>query len=283
MADPIVKRRRVHAANLTGAPTRFSVVGTQQVSDAVDDGHSDPAEDIYIGGGGGGGGTQRFRVKEIMADYLRCHTLSNRMVASAAVHAGGSGYVVGNWLTIVGGAGIPAILGVSSVGADGAVTAVTVISGGNYNANSEETGAYMDPPALATTLPSAAGSGATFDLTMAGGEGVLDVYVAKVPEMRHLTTMVWVDDVLTSYGTWIIASTDGHPPTETRIAHDESTTDTLTDQTEILLPTWQTEGTDALSEIWADQPIGGTGVFGPDGIPLVWLDQNRAARFWYRT
>ena len=53
MPDPLLKFRRVHITAPDGTKYRFYAPATKRAADATDDGHSDAAEDIYIGGGGG--------------------------------------------------------------------------------------------------------------------------------------------------------------------------------------------------------------------------------------
>lgn len=75
-------------------------------------------------------------------------------VSTAAVSAGGTGYGVGNVLTLVGGTGpTPATLTVSSVSA-GVITGVTVSNAGNYNTF----------PAEPVAVTGGAGTGATFTI-----------------------------------------------------------------------------------------------------------------------
>jgi len=72
------------------------------------------------------------------------------------VSAGGTGYAVGNTLSIVGGAGqITAELTVTTVSGGGAITAVIISNAGSYN----------EVPANPVAVISGAGSGATFDVT----------------------------------------------------------------------------------------------------------------------
>jgi hypothetical protein len=56
-----------------------------------------------------------------------------------------------------------------------------------------------------------------------------------------------------------------------------------TPQMEIVVPIWQT-GDTMDREIWADQPVGGTGVILDEGEEseqiLTWMDTNRDARRW---
>lgn len=78
-------------------------------------------------------------------------------VTAAAVAAGGTGYTVGDTLTVSGGTGGPsATLTVSTV-SSGAITAVTVASAG----------AYTTAPSNPASVTGGTGSGATFNLTTA--------------------------------------------------------------------------------------------------------------------
>lgn len=87
-------------------------------------------------------------------------------VSSAAVAAGGSGYAVGNTITLAGGA----VLTVSSV-SSGAVTGVTVSAPGSYAASPS------NPVSQAAT--SGSGTGATFNLTFAAGLTLTAMYTGS--------------------------------------------------------------------------------------------------------
>lgn len=82
---------------------------------------------------------------------------ANMRVTTIAVNAGGSGYSVGNVVTISGGTGQSAVYTVSTV-SSGAITAVTVVSAGLYTVLPTTTGA-------ASTVNPTGGTGATFNLT----------------------------------------------------------------------------------------------------------------------
>jgi hypothetical protein len=74
----------------------------------------------------------------------------------AGVFAGGTGYTAGNTLTVVGGLGqISTELTVSTVGAGGVITAVTVTNAGQYT----------EIPTNPVSVTGGSGSAATFDLT----------------------------------------------------------------------------------------------------------------------
>lgn len=88
-------------------------------------------------------------------------------VSAAAVAAGGSGYQVGDTITLTGGA----VLAVSSVNA-GAVTGVTVTTPGTYAA------APTNP--VAQTASSGGGTNATFNLTFATGLTLTAVYTGSL-------------------------------------------------------------------------------------------------------
>lgn len=89
------------------------------------------------------------------------YTFANQRIASAAVVAGGTGYKVGDLLTVSGGTGAAraALVRVATVAA-GAVTAVTVEDGGVYSA--------VPGSGAATTATSGSGSGCTLNPT--GGD-----------------------------------------------------------------------------------------------------------------
>jgi hypothetical protein len=94
-------------------------------------------------GGGGGGGA----------------TFSLAMNVQAAVVAnGGTGYAVGNSLSVVGGTGAAAVLTVSAV-SGGAITAVTIANAGSYTAL----------PTNPASVTGGSGTGATFNLTYSLG------------------------------------------------------------------------------------------------------------------
>jgi hypothetical protein len=84
-----------------------------------------------------------------------------QMVGTASVAAGGTGYAVGDTIALAKPNTVyePAVLKVSSVGAAGAVTGVTIVTPGRYLQTSLPTG----PVTQSST--SGAGSGATFSLT----------------------------------------------------------------------------------------------------------------------
>jgi hypothetical protein len=75
-------------------------------------------------------------------------------ITGATVVSGGTGYSVGNTLTVQGGTGTAATLTVSAV-SSGVITAVTVASGGSYSVL----------PTNPVSVTSSPGSGATFTLT----------------------------------------------------------------------------------------------------------------------
>jgi hypothetical protein len=61
-------------------------------------------------------------------------TVSSVSLTAATIAAGGTGYLVGDVVTIAGGTGTKATLTVTAVDGDGAVTAASVTSGGSYSA-----------------------------------------------------------------------------------------------------------------------------------------------------
>lgn len=85
--------------------------------------------------------------------------LENNSVSAAAVNNGGSGYVVGDILTVAGGTALVAAqIEVTSVAA-GVVDGVRIYNSGSYSA---------DPTTTANAVTGGSGSGATIDLTMSG-------------------------------------------------------------------------------------------------------------------
>lgn len=85
-------------------------------------------------------------------------------IRSATVNAGGSGYSVGNVLTVSGGTGGTFV--VTSVGASGAVTGVSKTAGGTGYSNSN---------AAATTVSPAGGTGCTLKTTVEFATGTITV------------------------------------------------------------------------------------------------------------
>ena len=91
-----------------------------------------------------------------------------RAVSAAAVSAGGSGYVVGEILTVVGGTGIAAQLTVATLsGSAVATVTVPVLTSGSYTTS---------PTNPVSTTSNLSGTGATFNLTIGGinlsGQGI---------------------------------------------------------------------------------------------------------------
>lgn len=87
-------------------------------------------------------------------------------VGTATVAAGGTGYVLGDVLTIPGGNGVPAQLTVTGVDGGGAVTVVAVTFAGNYS---------DFPVTSAVAATGGNGSGAKFNLTTSGFAGKVDM------------------------------------------------------------------------------------------------------------
>lgn len=87
---------------------------------------------------------------------------TNRHMATAAINAAGTGYVVGEVLTVTGGTFLStfqATVEVLTVGGSGDITSIRINTGGAYTVDPTLTG-------VATTA-SASGTGATLDITMA--------------------------------------------------------------------------------------------------------------------
>ena len=95
---------------------------------------------------------------QAMADMLH-NIVTGTSVQSVAINAAGTGYSVGDILTVAGGtATITAQLQVVTVGGGGAVTAVRIINSGLYTVNPTTTGNAV--------TDTGAGSGCTINLTM---------------------------------------------------------------------------------------------------------------------
>jgi hypothetical protein len=104
-------------------------------------------------------------------------------------------------------------------------------------------------------------------------EGTDDIWVAKMPDLRHSLTGQTIEKAIT-YGSYAIVQGRCY-----RIAHDVTEADP--DQPEMVVPIWIL-GTETYSgpdtEIFVQQPFGGTGVTGdgayggcPVGTPIHWL------------
>ncbi|MGH8462460.1 MAG: beta strand repeat-containing protein [Stenotrophobium sp.] len=101
-----------------------------------------PTSPAAVTGGNGSGATFSF-------------TQTN-VVATATVSTGGTGYVVGDVLTVSGGTGSSAAtLQVTSIGAGGTVSAITIVSGGSYSV----------VPGSPASVTGGTGTGAKFNVT----------------------------------------------------------------------------------------------------------------------
>lgn len=259
--------RRVHYTDaVSGAKVRsYGLFTIPELDD--DDGHLSSTEDLYFGGGGGGG-FQRMRVKAVFGDYLRCHGYQPQMVVTAVIHAGGAGYHAGDVVSVGGGIGTAATILVATIGAGGAIATAILTTPGQYT---------VVPDTSANAVTGGTGAGATFDLTLTGDvENMTDIWVAKMPDLRHSLASQTITSGAVTYNNYAIAS-DG---TCTRTSH-------LTgqpDQNEMVLPVWVC-GTGYDSDIFAEQPSGGTGAIGdgasggcPTGKAITWLVKD--SRCW---
>jgi hypothetical protein len=263
---------RIHFTDTSGVK-KFALGLASGPVDDTTSGPSDAAnspDDLWIGGGGGGGSSvQRFRIKAVHEDYLTCRTYGDRQVKSATVHAGagGAGYSVGQTFPLVGGTGAAAILSVTAIsggGSTGPIATVSVTNGGLYTA---------DPPTSACPVNTGA---ATFDLVMQGGEGTTDVLVAKPRELRHPaagnTETEKVENVTWTHSYVARANNSD-------IQRNSTATGKLP-EVHIVEPVYKVNAnSDGYSEIYADQPAGGTGV-AVAGVALTWMDTNRPGRVW---
>ena len=128
-------------------------------------------------------------------------------------------------------------------------------------------------------------------------EGTADVYIAKPPHLRWYAS-AWPEQTIignTVTFVWSVLADN--------IDGQRTTSETgETDQIEIIVPVWQWgfndtgEGTGVLGcydEIWADTPLGGTGVTtvaetafedaaapAATGKVLTLMDDNRNGRYW---
>lgn len=115
-------------------------------------------------------------------------------VATVAINAAGTGYVVGDVLTVAGGTSTyAATLLVTSVGGGGQVTGVRIQNGGAYTA---------DPTLTGNSATGGTGSSATFNLTMSGTGWTIDrrEYRAARATVSAGGTGYTLNDVLTVSG-----------------------------------------------------------------------------------
>ena len=140
---------RINTTGLKNATSATDAVSSVEVTSAGT-GYTD-IPTVSFSGGGGAGATATATVK----------------VVSAAVDTAGTGYVVGDTFTLNIGAGVEAVLRVSSVGTGGAVSSVQVVSGGSYTGISESL--------TGVSLTSATGSSLVVDLDL----GVNEVTVTE--------------------------------------------------------------------------------------------------------
>lgn len=116
----------------------------------------------------------------------------------------------------------------------------------------------------------------TWDGTTEGGS---DIAVAKPPELRHALVSEIIEAVTVSYS--YVARADNYDGWDTGSAtykgERHAAASGRTTQVEIILPVYHINAaSDDYSEIWADKPVGGTGV----GAAPTWMDTNRAGRVW---
>jgi hypothetical protein len=160
------------------------IVAFQQFTDAAGNKQYVVAS-APVSGAGGSAGAQCFRVKAEYGDVLKCVTWNGTsegaiILQSAIVAAGGTGYTVGDILTVVGGTGTAGSLKVTSIGSGGSVTGTSVNSPGSYTA----------APSSPASVTGGTGSGATFTLTADAY-----VFIAKPWKLRRSGTTT------TIYGT----------------------------------------------------------------------------------
>lgn len=106
------------------------------------------------------------------ANHLNTTASGSQRVTAAAVNAGGSGYVVGDTITLQNSnlttPQTPAVLTVATVSGS-AVATVTVLQGGIYPAGSATSAIPQAGTGLLGSIAPGAGSGATFNLTFTAG------------------------------------------------------------------------------------------------------------------
>lgn len=112
-----------------------------------------------------------FWIKGSSTDYLDFSNdlaaiLENNSVSVAAVNAGGSGYVVGDILTVAGGTALVAAQAEVTSVAAGVIDGIRIFNAGSYS---------VDPTTTANAVTGGSGSGATVDLTMSGLGWTVDV------------------------------------------------------------------------------------------------------------
>ncbi|PPQ31776.1 hypothetical protein CCR94_08040 [Rhodoblastus sphagnicola] len=146
---------------LSTTRSHLSIVGADRGSTLMCQDDATGALDGLALSGAGGQNT----IKDINFSRIQSAIGS---VASASVVAGGSGYAVGDTLTMAGGVfATAAVLKVTSV-SSGAVTGVSVQTAGAYTQAAPPTATMTITPAVAQASTSGGGTGATFKLRWQG-------------------------------------------------------------------------------------------------------------------
>lgn len=128
---------------------------------------TDVGKSILVHGVGAGGASMQGTITAVNSSTNVTVSFTTTLaapwfgVSSASVAAGGSGYAVGNVLTVVGGVGTAATLTVASV-STGAVTSVTMTTPGNYTSI----------PTNPVSVSGGAGTGATLTLSTSRAGGI---------------------------------------------------------------------------------------------------------------
>lgn len=141
-----------------------------------------PSNPVSVTGGYGSGATFNLNfgvgpvtLVGIGSGYTSAPTVTvvDRSISAATPVAAGTGYAVGNVLTLTGGTFVTAAtVTVATIDGSGGVTSVTVTTGGDYSV----------PPTNPVSVTGGAGSGATFNITMAPTSGAsVTVSLTAVP------------------------------------------------------------------------------------------------------
>jgi hypothetical protein len=205
-------------------------------------------------------------------------TWSPQSLLKVGVHAAGTGYAVGDVLTVSGGTyatlATVVVTSITGGGSTGPIGTVAVVCPGSYTALPTTPNAVTD---------TGAGSSAEIDLLF----GSPMVYIAKPNKIRSIHFGSWsevIEGLSTTYvQSYRTLNADGQRSVSAS---------GLVTYSEIVVPVWHVgdtvDSSDAeWSEIFSDTPTGGVGLnaegtalVDPFGAAVTLMDQNRESRRW---
>jgi hypothetical protein len=202
-------------------------------------------------------------------------TWSPQSLLKVGVHAAGTGYSVGDVLTIVGGTySTVATAVVRSIAAGGAISTVAIECPGSYTVLPATPNAVTD-----------AGAGSSAELDLVFGSPM--VYVAKPNKIRSIHFGSWAEVIEGLSITYVQINRDLNADGQRSVSASG-----LVSYNEIVVPVWHVGDTvdssdSEWSEIFADTPTGGVGLnaegtalVDPFGAAVTLMDQNRESRRW---